>query len=63
MITVSRCSSRVLSRYVATVNYWSRDHRTLRAHRARWLGDLIHRGIKQASHQQFESAHMLLRSE
>jgi hypothetical protein len=44
-----------LSRYVATVNYWRRDHRTLRAHRARWLGSLIHAGITRAGH--LELAH------
>lgn len=53
----------VLSRYVATVNYWRRDHRTLRAHRARWLGDLIHQGIMGAGHQQLGSVDTLLRGE
>jgi hypothetical protein len=40
-----------LLRHVGTVEYWRRDHRTLRAHRAKWLGELIHRGIEEAGHQ------------
>lgn len=40
-----------LGRAVATVNYWRRDGRTLRAHRARWLGGLIHVGISESGHQ------------
>jgi hypothetical protein len=41
-----------LLRYVGTVLYWRRDHRTLRAVRARWLTDLIHNGISAAGHRQ-----------
>ena len=49
---LSSLSFPYLSRYVGTVDYWRNDPGTLRAHRARWLGTLIHRGIVGAGHQQ-----------
>ena len=40
-----------LIRHVGVRRYWRRDHRTLRAHRARWLTDLVDKGIRAAGHE------------
>lgn len=47
-----------LIRHVATVRYWRRDHRTLRAIRAEWLSALIHNGIVAVGHKQSERTPM-----
>lgn len=43
-----------LNRYVGSISYWRKDRGTLRAHRARWLAELIHRGLSEAGHSQSE---------
>lgn len=40
-----------LIRSVGTVNYWRKNENTLRGHRARWLGNLLHEGIETAGHR------------
>ena len=44
-----------LSRYVQTLEYWRRSVGTLRFHRGRWLGGLLHHGILQSGHRENET--------
>jgi hypothetical protein len=47
-----------LSRYVASVVYWRRNPSTLRAHRARYLAELIHQGVTAVGHHQLSRTHI-----